>query len=166
MFMNCLNTLKANTMIYACLVEAQTSAKQFQASRAHAQLHARSVSDFHEGHRKETETEQRTLISQANYLAEGICLFIKLNFLSHTLMAFWFLCSQIVLEKCSLDTQLCLWASLYIRPSNNDGATGHAAPRSSCAALTLTQVCPTYSSWTPHGTWWTSSIAWDAQCSQ
>jgi len=70
------------------------------ASRAHAQLHARSVSDFHEGHRKETEAEQRTLISQADYLAEGICLFFKLNFLSHKLMVFWLLCSQILLEKC------------------------------------------------------------------
>jgi len=70
------------------------------ASRAHAQLHARSVSDFHEGHRKEMEAEQRTLILQADYLSEGICLFFKLNFLSHKLMVFWLLCSQILLEKC------------------------------------------------------------------
>ena len=42
-----------------------------RASRAQAQLHARIVGGF-QRHRKEMETEQCTLTSQANCLTEGV----------------------------------------------------------------------------------------------
>ena len=44
--------------------------------RAQAQMYARSISDF-EKHRREMDIEQRTLISQVNYLAEEVSPFPK-----------------------------------------------------------------------------------------
>ena len=89
--MNRLSALEANTTLYARYVEEQTSAMREMLrrlsedlgrleglGRAQAQMYARSVSDF-ERHRKEMEVEQRTLISQVNYLADEVCPFFKLN---------------------------------------------------------------------------------------
>jgi hypothetical protein len=85
--MNRLSALEANTTLYARYVEDQTSAMREMLrrlsedvgrlegiGRAQAQMYARSVSDF-EKHRRELEIEQRTLISQVNYLAEEVCLY-------------------------------------------------------------------------------------------
>ena len=82
--MNRLSALEANTTLYARYVEEQTSAMREMLrrlsedvgrlegiGRAQAQLYQRSLSDF-ERHRLEMDIEQRTLISQVNYLAEEV----------------------------------------------------------------------------------------------
>jgi len=82
--MNRLSALEANTTLYARYVEEQTSAMREMLrrlsedvgrlegiGRAQAQMYARSISDF-EKHRREMDVEQRTLISQVNYLAEEV----------------------------------------------------------------------------------------------
>lgn len=82
--MNRLSALEANTTLYARYVEEQTNAMREMLrrlnedlgrlegiGRAQAQMYARSISDF-EKHRQEMDTEQRTLISQVNYLAEEV----------------------------------------------------------------------------------------------
>ena len=86
--MNRLSALEANTTLHARYVEEQTSAMREMLrrlsedvgrlegiGRAQAQMYARSISDF-EKHRREMDIEQRTLISQVNYLAEEVSLFI------------------------------------------------------------------------------------------
>jgi len=86
--MNRLSALEANTTLRARYVEEQTSAMREMLrrlsedvgrlegiGRAQAQMYARSISDF-EKHRQEMDIEQRTLISQVNYLAEEVSLFI------------------------------------------------------------------------------------------
>jgi hypothetical protein len=102
--MNRLSALEANTTLYARYVEEQTSAMREMLrrlsedlgrleglGRAQAQMYARSVNDF-ERHRKEMEVEQRTLISQVNYLAEEVRPFFESNCLSSKLMAAPLLC--------------------------------------------------------------------------
>lgn len=82
--MNRLSALEANTTLRARYVEEQTSAMREMLrrlsedvgrlegiGRAQAQMYARSISDF-EKHRREMDIEQRTLISQVNYLAEEV----------------------------------------------------------------------------------------------
>lgn len=82
--MNRLNALEANTTLYARYVEEQTSAMREMLrrlsedvgrlegiGRAQAQLYQRIINDF-ERHRREMDIEQRTLISQVNYLAEEV----------------------------------------------------------------------------------------------
>lgn len=82
--MNRLSALEANTTLRASYVEEQTSAMREMLrrlsedvgrlegiGRAQAQMYARSISDF-EKHRREMDIEQRTLISQVNYLAEEV----------------------------------------------------------------------------------------------
>jgi len=54
--------------------------------RAWAHMYARLVNNFGR-YRKEMEIEQRTLISQVNYLAEDVRPFFKLNCSSCKLMA-------------------------------------------------------------------------------
>jgi hypothetical protein len=86
--MNRLSALEANTTLYARYVEEQTSAMREMLrrlsedvgrlegiGRAQAQLYQRSMSDF-ERHRREMDIEQRALISQVNYLAEEVRLFL------------------------------------------------------------------------------------------
>lgn len=87
--MNRLSALEANTTLYARYVEEQTNAMREMLrrlnedvgrlegiGRAQAQMYARSISDF-EKHRREMDNEQRTLISQVNYLAEEVSLFLE-----------------------------------------------------------------------------------------
>jgi hypothetical protein len=82
--MNRLSALEANTTLYARYVEEQTNAMREMLrrlnedmgrlegiGRAQAQMYARTISDF-EKHRREMDVEQRTLISQVNYLAEEV----------------------------------------------------------------------------------------------
>ena len=82
--MNRLSALEANTTLYARYVEEQTNAMREMLrrlnedvgrlegiGRAQAQMYARSISDF-EKHRREMDNEQRTLITQVNYLAEEV----------------------------------------------------------------------------------------------
>jgi hypothetical protein len=82
--MNRLNALEANTTLYARYVEEQTCAMREMLrrlsedvgrlegiGRAQAQLYERIINDF-ERHRREMDIEQRTLISQVNYLAEEV----------------------------------------------------------------------------------------------
>ena len=86
--MNRLSALEANTTLRARYVEEQTSAMREMLrrlsedvgrlegiGRAQAQMYARSINDF-EKHRREMDIEQRTLISQVNYLAEEVSPFI------------------------------------------------------------------------------------------
>lgn len=86
--MNRLSVLEANTTLHARYVEEQTSAMREMLrrlsedvgrlegiGRAQAQMYARSINDF-ENHRREMDIEQRTLISQVNYLAEEVSPFI------------------------------------------------------------------------------------------
>ena len=81
-------TGRQNTTLRARYVEEQTSAMRDMLrrlsedvgrlegiGRAQAQMYARSISDF-EKHRQEMDIEQRTLISQVNYLAEEVSPFI------------------------------------------------------------------------------------------
>ena len=103
--MNRLSALEANTTLYARYVEEQTSAMREMLrrlsedlgrleglGRAQAQMYARSVHDF-ERHRKEMEIEQRTLISQVNYLAEEVRPFFQLNCSSFKLLGAPLLCA-------------------------------------------------------------------------
>jgi len=82
--MNRLSALEANTTLHARYIEEQTSGMREMLrrlsedvgrlegiGRAQAQMYARSISDF-EKHRREMDVEQRTLISQVNYLAEEV----------------------------------------------------------------------------------------------
>ena len=86
--MNRLSALEANTTLHARYIEEQTSGMREMLrrlnedvgrlegiGRAQAQMYARSISDF-EKHRQEMDIEQRTLISQVNYLAEEVSSFI------------------------------------------------------------------------------------------
>jgi len=86
--MNRLSALEANTTLRARYVEEQTSAMREMLrrlsedvgrlegiGRAQSQMYARSISNF-EKHRREMDIEQRTLISQVNYLAEEVSPFI------------------------------------------------------------------------------------------
>ncbi|KAH9971453.1 UNC-like C-terminal-domain-containing protein [Russula compacta] len=111
--MNRLSALEANTTLYARYVEEQTNAmrEMFRRlsedvgrlegiGRAQAQMYARSVNDF-EKHRREMAIEQRTLISQVNYLAE-----------------------EIVLEKRLGIAQLCLLLAVLVFLSVTRGSPG------------------------------------------
>jgi hypothetical protein len=111
--MNRLSALEANTTLYARYVEEQTSAMREMLrrlsedigrlegiTRAQAQMYARSVSQF-EKHRREMDMEQRTLISQVNYLAD-----------------------EIVIEKRLGIAQLCLLLAVLVFLSVTRGSPG------------------------------------------
>ncbi|KAI9442806.1 UNC-like C-terminal-domain-containing protein [Russula earlei] len=111
--MNRLSALETNTTLYARYVEDQTSAMREMIrrlsedvgrlegiSRAQAQMYARSVNDFQK-HRREMDIEQRTLISQVNYLAD-----------------------EIVLEKRLGIAQLCLLLAVLVFLSVTRGSPG------------------------------------------
>ncbi|KAI0292442.1 hypothetical protein BC826DRAFT_441535 [Russula brevipes] len=111
--MNRLSALEANTTLYARYVEEQTNAMREMLrrlsedvgrlegiGRAQAQMYARSISEF-EKHRREMDTEQRTLISQVNYLAE-----------------------EIVMEKRLGIAQLCLLLAVLVFLSITRGSPG------------------------------------------
>ncbi|KAH9960167.1 UNC-like C-terminal-domain-containing protein [Russula dissimulans] len=111
--MNRLSALEANTTLYARYVEEQTNAMREMLrrlsedvgrlegiTRAQAQMYARSVSEF-ERHRREMDSEQRTLISQVNYLA-----------------------AEIILEKRLGIAQLCLLLAVLVFLSVTRGSPG------------------------------------------
>jgi hypothetical protein len=147
--MNRLSALEANTTLYARYVEEQTSAMREMLrrlsedlgrleglGRAQAQMYARSVSDF-ERHRKEMEVEQRTLISQVNYLAEEVRPFFKLSCSSCSLMV---VRVKIMLEKRLGIAQLCLLLAVLVFLSVTRGSPGEFhIPRSNSGSADVTR---------------------------